>query len=140
MVSDADAWAIYETSTTKSGDFTAAWSAGVCAGYFGPIRKVNSKVEWSATNNCYSLPPNEIYEHRLRSTLRESGGLFDWFMEDVETAYAPSSPYSQSLTAFGDNYCEHSYSNTFDQKVYIRVHSVDFGPKISPTVQLACEA
>lgn len=140
MVSDSDAWAVYETKKSNNGELTPMWSAGVCAGNFGPIRKVNSRVEWYAVNTCYSQPPSAIYQHTLRSTLRESGGFMDWFMDDVETAYAPYSPYSQSLTAFGDNYCEQNYTNNFDQVVRVRVHSVDFGPKVSGTTSLACEA
>nr|NLI49501.1 hypothetical protein [Propionibacterium sp.] len=140
LVSDTDAWTVYRTEKSAAGELQAAWSAGVCSGYFGPIRKVNNRVEWSATNTCYSSSPNEVYEHTLRSTLRESGGVFDWFQLDVETAYAPYRPYSQSLTAVDSNYCEWGYSNQFDQVVNIRVHSVDFGPKVSEATTLACEA
>lgn len=150
MVSDADAWVVYDadkesvavdtSSASSPAPAFVKFDAGICAGKFGDIRKVNGKVEWSAWDSCAATSPNAIYQHKLKSTLRESGGPFDWFMLDLQTATAAGSAYSPALTAFGDRKCKSTSIKNFDQVVVVRFHSVDFGPKVSSTTTLACDA
>lgn len=136
---DADAWAIFESLESNKAGVSAKFSAGVFSGYFGQIQKVNNYVEWYSSDSCYSQPPNALYEHTLRSTLRQNGGPMGWLMLDVSTAVATYAPYSQALTAWHRKYCTHGYSHRFDQVVRPRVHSVDFGPFVSGTTTLSCE-
>lgn len=143
MISDRDAWVVYQAKDgflSGSGRSVPAWSAGICAGKFGSICRVGNSVEWWAENSCSSAPPSSVYEHNLRSTLRQSGGWFGLRRYNVEVAYAPYAPYSSSLTAFGSKICGTSDQHDFDQVVRVRVHSIDFGPKVSESTTLKCDA
>ncbi len=142
MVWDGESWAVYNTGSTSSRQATPAslsFEAGVCAGSFFKIIKVNGRIEWGAQNSCYTLPPSSVYPHVVKATLRRGYGLFNVLRENRATT-SSSSPYSQVATAFASKGCGGNSSHVFDQVVYVTVHGTQFGPKVSDEVTLNCAA
>lgn len=95
---------------------------------------------WGGQNTCYSLDPNDVYPHTIKSTLRRGHGLFNILREDRATAKSTGSKYSQVVTAHGTKGCGDNSSHVFDQVVYVTLHGTQFGPKVSDEVTLNCAA
>lgn len=139
-IDDGKDWVIVETASAETGSRLQplSFNIGVCAGSFFDIIKVGSNMEWGGQNSCATLKPNTVYPHKIRSQLRSGKGIV---RTPISSAYSPSnSSYNTVVTAAGLRKCKSNASYKYDQVVTVTLKGVEYGPKVSDSVTLACNS